>query len=111
MSKKTIKLNEVSITEIEMIAILEIIESKLWINPTKTIIPRTETIGEDLNKLVIKWVELFKYTEGQKVLAVGEHSGECTKFPITCVRCICEKKLAIAKKFINYIKNEEYTCY
>ena len=111
------KLKNITEKEIYVMAILEMLENKLWIEGSKIqILGKDEvmisdTNGKTIDDVIAKWKENINFTQTNEHWKDGRHEGDCTKVPVTCERCYCETHLEVARKFIKWFNNGEYQNY
>lgn len=102
-----------SITEKEykILALLEFIEDEMWVNGMimtigdKEKIVNGDTYNRTFNDEIEIWKSYFNIAINDTNWKDGKHMGDCTHYPMTCFRCMCEERLNKVRKFsINYDK-------
>lgn len=111
------KLTDVTEKDFDVIAILEILEDRLWVKGVAATLGdnvytlKGDTDGRSIEEVKEIWKSYFESVKTEECWKDGKHCGDCTKIPMTCNRCMCEERLRIARKFINYFNNGDYQSY
>ena len=102
-------LQSITEDEFEIIAILERLEDIMWIHGTVLVregekdVPMTgDTDRRTLAQGIEWWKSVFDMVEKEEWWKDGKHSGDCTRVPATCFRCMCESHLHTARRFTKW---------
>lgn len=111
------KLKDITDKEIYVIAVLEMLENRLWIEGNKTSIMGKETAmrsctqGKTIEEVISEVNGDIEFTQTNANWKDGRHEGDCTNVAQTCMRCLCECRLSTARKFMNWFNTGDYQNY